>query len=86
MAELNEEEGRQLAEAFNKLKLKPKCDTKEDIESLLIAYAKEVKPDLEVTTVKKTESTDKVITTTVPQQPRISLFYGDNIKGEVSYP
>ena len=86
MAELNEEEGRQLVEAFNKLKLKPKCDTKEDLESWLIAYAKEVKPDPEVTTVKKTESTDKVITTTVPQQPRISLFYGDNIKGEVSYP
>ena len=52
----------------------------------MIAYAKEVKPDPEGTTVKKTESTDKVITTTVPQQPRFSLFYGDNIKGEFSYP
>ena len=37
MAELNEEEGKKLVEAFNKLKVKPKFDTSDDLESWLTA-------------------------------------------------
>lgn len=84
MSELTEEEGKKLVEAFNKLKLKPKFDTKEDLETWLTSYAtSSIKSDPGGTPPKKPEPTEKVI---VPNQPRISLFYGDNVKGEVSYP
>ena len=74
MAELTEEEGKQLIAAFNKLKVKPKCDTSEDLKTWLTAYGSvTVKPD----------PAEKVSVS--PQYPRISLFYGDNTKGEVPY-
>ena len=76
MAELNEEEGKKLVEAFNKLKVKPKFDTSDDLESWLTAYHA-VKPDPGV------DPKEKVPLTT--QYPRVSLFYGDNVKGEVPY-
>ena len=44
MAELNEEEGKMLVEAFNKLKVKPKFDTSDDLENWLTAYHA-IKPD-----------------------------------------
>lgn len=81
MADLTEEEGRQLVDAFNKLKLKPKCDTKDDLEGWLKSYS--------AAPVVKTEPVTTATTTTITslsqQQPRISLFYGDKIKGEASY-
>ena len=39
MAEITEAEGKKLIEAFNKLKIKPKADTPEDLETWLKAYA-----------------------------------------------
>lgn len=39
MAELTEEEGKKLIEAFNKLKLKPKADTPQDLELWLKAFS-----------------------------------------------
>lgn len=77
MAELSEDEGKQLALIFNQLKIKPKFDTKEDLENWLKSYATTVKT--EPTTATTTTST------TYTQQPRISLFYGDKVKGEASY-
>lgn len=76
MAELNEEDGKKLVEAFNKLKVKPKFDTTEDLETWLTAYHA-IKPD------PGAEPKEKVTLTT--QYPRVSLFYGDNVKGEVPY-
>ena len=80
MAELTEEESAKLIAAFNKLKIKPKVDTAEDLEQWLKSFGKEgsvkVEPGAQA-------STATVITSS--QQPRISLFYGDNIKGEATY-
>lgn len=79
MAELTEEESAKLIAAFNKLKIKPKADTAEDLEQWLKTFGTEgsvkVEPGAQASTTVITSS----------QQPRISLFYGDNIKGEATY-
>lgn len=77
MADLTEDDGKKLAQIFNQLKIKSKFDTKEDLENWLQSYA----------TTVKTEPTIAATTTsaTYTQQPRISLFYGDKVKGEASY-
>ena len=41
MSDLNAEEIAKLVEAFNKLKVKPKADTPEDLENWLKAFGKE---------------------------------------------
>ena len=80
MAELTEEESAKLIAAFNKLKIKPKADTAEDLEQWLKSFGTEgsvkVEPGAQA-------STTTVITSS--HQPRISLFYGDNIKSETTY-
>lgn len=81
MAGLSEEEGKQLIEAFNKLKIKPKFDTTEDLQSWLKEYGAQQTVKVEPTTTSATATT----TVTTTQQQRISLFYGDNIKGEATY-
>lgn len=77
MAELTEEEGKKLIEAFNKLKIKPKADTAEDLQTWLNAYSGGVKAEPGTALSPGTVMTS--------QQPRISLFYGDNVKGEATY-
>ena len=87
MAELTEEEGKKLIEAFHKLKLKPKADTPQDLELWLKAFSG-VKAEPGVPTDGATGGTsggtskETVVTT---QQPRISCFFGDKVKGEASY-
>ena len=81
MAELSEQEGKQLIEAFNKLKIKPKFDTTEDLQTWLKEYGAQQTVKVEPTTTSATATT----TVTTTQQPRISLFYGDNVKGEATY-
>ena len=89
MAELTPEEVTKLVEAFNKLKVKPKADTAEDLELWLKDFGKEGDPKVEVKSEPKAEpsSVDKpksTFTTITP--PRISLFYGDDDKkGEATY-
>ena len=84
MSDLTEEEGAKLIEAFNKLKLKPKVDTSEDSESWLKSYAAEAAVKTEPgTTTATTTAAATVVTTN--QQPRISLLYGDKVKGEATY-
>ena len=83
MSDLNAEEIAKLVEAFNKLKVKPKADTPEDLENWLKAFGKEteIKKEPEPTeSIEKTKSTISSV-----HQPRISLFYGDSSKGEASY-
>lgn len=81
MAGLSEQEGKQLIEAFNKLKIKPKFDTTEDLQTWLKEYGAQQTVKVEPTTTSAAATT----TVTTTQQPRISLFYGDNIKGEATY-
>lgn len=89
MAELSPEEVTKLVEAFNKLKVKPKADTPEDLELWLKDYGKEEVVKAEPTVeVKKEPGSDEKSKTTVAStvhQPRISIFYGDTGKGEVTY-
>lgn len=91
MAELTEEEGKKLIEAFNKLKLKPKADTPQDLELWLKAFS-EVKAEPGVPTdgtvggtVSGTSGGASKETVVTTQQPRISCFFGDKVKGEASY-
>lgn len=79
MSELTEQEGKQLVEAFNKLKVKPKFDTTDELDSWLKAYSAgpSVKPEPGMSTT--------TVVSAYGQQPRISLFFGDNVKGEASY-
>lgn len=81
MAELTVEESKQLIDAFNKLKVKPKADSPEDLELWLKAFGTEGS----VKTEPGTHDTTPKTVVTSSQQPRISLFYGDNIKGEATY-
>ena len=91
MAELTEEEGKKLIEAFNKFKLKPKADTPQDLELWLKAFSG-VKAEPGVPTdgamggtsggTAGGSSKETVVTT---QQPSISCFFGDKVKGEASY-
>lgn len=80
MADFSQEEVTKLVEALKTLKVKPKTDTPEDLELWLKAYGAEQE-------VKKEPGVVETKTTVVaaPHHPRISLFYGDNIKGEASY-
>ena len=80
MTDLTKEESDKLIAALNKLKIKPTADTPEDLELWLKTYGAEA-------TVKK-EPVDVDTTKTVvspTQQPRISIFYGDNVKGKATY-
>lgn len=81
MAELTQEESAKLIAAFNKLKIKPKADTAEDLEQWLKSFSTEASVKVEPGAQASTTTT--VVTSS--QQPRISLFYGDNIKGEATY-
>ena len=89
MADLSYEEAVKLVEAFNKLKVKPKADTPEDLELWLKGYGKEdtAKADPKVDVKKEPSPDDKTKTTisSTVHQPRISIFFGDTGKGEVSY-
>lgn len=82
MSDLTEQEGKQLVEALNKLKIKPKFDTTEDLESWLKAYGAEPEVKVEPGTASAKATS---VTSTYQPQPRISLFYGDNVKGEATY-
>ena len=81
MAELTQEESAKLIAVFNKLKIKPKADTAEDLEQWLKSFSTE--GSVKVEPGAQTSTTTTVVTSS--QQPRISLFYGDNIKGEATY-
>lgn len=83
MTDLTKEESEKLIEAFNKLKLRPKADTAEDLKSWLKSYSEEGTVKAEPGTALGAASTHTVVSTS--QQPRISLFYGDNVKGEATY-
>ena len=78
MAELTQEQSAKLIAAFNKLKIKPKADTAEDLEQWLKSFSTEGFVKVEPRAYPST-----VVTSS--QQPRISQFYGNNIKGDVSY-
>ena len=79
MATFTEEEEKKLIETFKELAVKPKFDTKEDLESWLKDFGK-VK-------VEPSAKADPTATVSLSNNfPRISLFYGDNVKGEVSFP
>ena len=72
MSDLNAEEIAKLVEAFNKLKVKPKAYTPEDLENWLKAFGMEteIKKEPEPTeSIKKTKATVFSV-----HQPRISLF------------
>ena len=71
MAELTKEEGELLVEVFNKLKIKQKFDTAEDLQNWPTAY----NADPSTTTV----------TAKISHRPKISLLFGDNVKGEATY-
>ena len=89
MAGLSTEEVAKLVEAFNKLKVKPKADTPEDLELWLKEYGKEDEPKANPKVdIKKEPSSDDKIKTTVSStvhQPRISIYFGDTGIGEVTY-
>ena len=79
MADLTKE-GEQLVEVLNRLKIKPKFDTAEELQNWLSAYGAD--PSV------KTEPGEPVTTTVtaeIPHRPRISLFFGDNVKREATY-
>ena len=82
MSDLTEQEGKQLIEALNKLKIKPNFDTTEELENWLKAYGAEPEVKTEPGTASAKATT---VTSTFQPQPRISLFYGDNVKGEATY-
>ena len=91
MAELTKEEGKNLIEAFNKLKIKPKADTPADLEALLKAFGG-VKAQPSGATGDTHDTTSGGIavgtskeTIVTSQHPRISIVYGDKFKGEATY-
>ncbi|VDH91924.1 Hypothetical predicted protein [Mytilus galloprovincialis] len=74
MTEISEEE-KQLLAAFKALKVKPKADTPEDLQTWLQNYA-----------ATGHETPQKITVST--NQPRLSIFYGDTTtltKGEATY-
>lgn len=75
---ISEEEGKKIIEAFEALKLKPKCDTPDDLKKWL-----EEKSQLGATAKIKTEQTDET-TKQYMNFPRISTFSGSP-RGETSY-
>lgn len=75
---ISEEEGKKIIEAFEALKLKPKCDTPEDLKKWL-----EEKSQLGAAVKIKTEQTDET-TKQYVNFPRISTFSGSP-RGETSY-
>lgn len=81
MTTFTEEEGKSLLEKFKELNVKPKFDTKDDLETWL----KEFGGDPTIKIEPKDPSTSSSFTLS-SQFPRISLFYGDNVKGEATYP
>lgn len=86
MSDLTQEEIAKLVEAFNKLKVKPKADTPEDLELWLKGFGKETEVKVEPGVVKGSTLEEKIKTSvSTVHQPRISLFYGDNSKGEATY-
>ena len=87
MAELTPDEITKLVEAFNKLKVKPKADTPEDLELWLTEFGKRKESQIKVETKEESSSEVKTKTTfTTVHPPRISLFYGDDDKkGEATY-
>ena len=83
MSDSNAEEIAKLVEAFNKLKVKTKADTLEDLENWLKAFGKETKIKKEP---EPTESIEKTKTTVSSVHlPHKSHFNGDSSKGEASY-
>ena len=91
MAEITEAEGKKLIEAFNKLKIKPKADTPEDLQTWLKAYAGvKVEPVVSSGGTPGTTTSSTVAGASggpiyTSQYPRISIFYGDKVKGEATY-
>ena len=75
MTTFNEEEQKALIEKFKELDIKQKFDTKEDLEAWLKDFGR-----------VKVDPVASGTTSYVYQFPRISLFYGDNVKGEASFP
>ena len=68
-------------EAFNKLKVKPKADTPEDLEVWLTEFGKGKESQIKVETKEESSSEVKTKSTfTTVHPPRISLFYGDDDK------
>lgn len=80
MAELTQEESAKLIAAFNKLKIKPKADTAEDLEQWSKLFS--IEGSVKVEPGAQTSTTSTVVTSS--QQTRISIFYGDNIKGKAT--
>lgn len=74
---ISEEEGKKIIEAFEALKLIPKCDTPEDLKKWL-----EKKSQLGAAVKIKTEQTDET-TKQYVNFPRISTFSGSP-RGETS--
>ena len=69
-----------MIEKFKELDVKPKFDTKEDLKTWLKDFGKvKVEPSKVDPVASGTASYSN-------QFPRISLFYGDNVKDEASFP
>lgn len=73
-------EDQKLLEAFHSLKVKPKVESTED----LLSFMKHMGKELEKEEAADTESSQKP--TKTHHYPRISTFYGEDNKGEVSWP
>lgn len=72
MTDLTKTESDKLIATLNKLKIKPKAYTPEDLELWLKTYGAEAAVKKEPVDV---ETTKTVVSST--QQPRIAIFYGD---------
>lgn len=73
-------EDQKLLEAFHSLKVKPKVESTED----LLSFIKHMGKELEKEEAADTDSTQKP--TKTHHYPRISTFFGEDNKGEVSWP
>ncbi len=82
------EEDLKLLEVFHNLKVKPKIESPEDLESFVKHFAKEL--EHETSDSAGAGATSKVHvhppTAGGRNYPRISTFYGEENKGEVSWP
>lgn len=81
MAQISEED-KKLLEAFHSLTVKPKIESTEDLMSFMKHMGKEMEKD--AGTASETGAIPK--TTSTHHYPRISTFYGEPNKGEVSWP
>ena len=73
-------EDQKLLEAFHSLKVTPKVESTED----LLSFIKHMGKELEKEEASDTDSNQKPSKT--HHYPRISTFYGEDNKGEVSWP